>query len=155
MIAKLFKAVSLAEAVHIKNHLQALEKITNESFKIDDIVSSNDSELLNSVNTTRNNLIQAISGETYEFKKMYKGYIKNARQEDIYLAEFSFNLARKAEKVHCTLFTKYLKLLESGRDVSDIGVYLCKICGNVELSQLPLICPNCGHDQQFFDEIKL
>lgn len=155
MIATLFKTVSMAEGIHIKNHMQALEKITNKQYKLENIVGSDETKLSINVNSTKENLMDAISGETYEFKKMYKSFIKNAKKKDIYLAEFSFDLARKAEKVHSELFTKFLKLLDNGKNVDEIAIFLCKICGNVELNQAPLVCPNCDHDQQFFEQIKL
>jgi rubrerythrin len=155
MIAKLFKAVSLAEAIHIKNHLRALEKITNKKFKIDEIIVSNDYKLSINPQFTRDNLMDALSGETYEFKKIYKEFFKNAKKKNIYLAELSFDLARKAERVHSKLFTMYLKNLESGKEINEIPVFICTICGNIELNQAPLVCPNCDHDQQFFKEIFL
>ena len=155
MIAKLFKTISMAESIHVKNHLRALEKITDKRYNVEEIVDFDDSILLNKINSTRNNLVNAISGETYEFKKMYKNYIKNAKKKEVFLAEFSFDLARKAEKVHGELFTNYLNLLDDGKIIDEIDIYLCKICGNVELNEAPLICPNCDHDQQFFEEISL
>lgn len=145
----------MAEAIHTKNHLKALEKITKKKFSLNEIINIDETELLKNIDSTRNNLVQAISGETYEFKKMYKTFIKNAKKKDIYLAEFSFDLARKAEKVHGNLFQKYLKHLDKGKEINEIKVFLCTICGNVELSQVPAICPNCDHDQLFFDEIDL
>lgn len=155
MISKLFKTISMAEGIHIKNHLKALEKISNKQFKLENIVDSDGSEITINVNSTEENLKDAISGETYEFKRMYKSFMKNAKKNDIYLAEFSFDLARKAEEVHSEIFKKYLKLLNKGKNIDEIPLFLCKICGNVELNQAPLVCPNCDHDQQFFEQIKL
>ena len=155
MIAKLFVSISKAEGIHIKNHLQALEKITHKSYNLDDIVDSENLELVIKPKSTNENLIEAISGETYEFKTMYKNYIKNAKKKDIFLAEFSFDLARKAEKVHSELFATYLKLLDRGKEIKDIPIFLCKICGNVELNEAPLVCPNCDHDRQFFEQVML
>lgn len=155
MIAKLFMTISKAEEIHINNHLKSLNKITNNQYKLEEIIGSKESKLLVELNSTRDNLMNAMSGEMYEFKKMYKEYIKNAKKKDIYLAEFSFDLATKAEKVHSKLFRKYLKFLDKGRIIEEIPIFLCKICGNVELNQAPLVCPNCDHDQQFFELIKL
>jgi rubrerythrin len=99
-IAHLFKAISTAEAIHIKNHLKAIEEITKKSVDLDAIANIEENILKKQVRNTRNNLIQAIAGETFEFKKMYKGFMKNAKKNDVYLAEFSFDLARMAEIVH-------------------------------------------------------
>ena len=150
MISNLFSAISSAEGIHVKNHLKALEKIRNSKVIIEDIVHIDTQQLQNNVKSTRENLLQAIAGETYEFKKMYKTFIKNARYNNLYLAEYSFNLARKAEKVHSKLFKKFLKNLDNGNHTEKQDLYVCQICGNVELGEPPRICPVCEHDQKFF-----
>ncbi len=153
-IANLFKAISFAESIHIKNHLKALTKITNSDIDLNDIVKIDEEELKKQVNDTRNNLIQSIAGETFEFKKMYKSYIKNAKKEDtFYLAEFSFDLARKAEIVHSKLYIEYLKKLDKKEKIERVDLYVCTICGNVELKSASKVCPNCEHDQKFFKKM--
>ncbi len=152
-IAHLFKAVALAEGFHIKNHIKALSKITNSQVDLNQIFKLNEQEIKQQVSNTRNNLIQAIAGETFEFKKMYKGFIKNAKKEHTYLAEFTFNLARRAEKVHSKLYIKYLKQLDNNESFDPVEIFVCKICGNVELGEAPNVCPNCEHDKQFFIKV--
>jgi len=149
-IAHLFKAISTAESIHIKNHLKAIEEITKKSVDLNAIVNIEEKVLKKQVRNTRNNLIQAIAGETFEFKKMYKGFMKNAKKNDVYLAEFSFDLARMAEIVHSKLYIRFLKKLDKKEPFEDIDIYVCRICGNVELKKIPKICPNCEHDQKFF-----
>ncbi len=85
---------------------------------------------------------------------MYKAFIKKAKKDDYYLAEFSFNLARKAEIVHSKLFIKYLKKLDSEENFEKRTLFVCTICGNVELDKTPSICPICEHDQKFFKELE-
>ena len=58
-IAKLFKAAAEAETVHAHNHLRVLGQ----------------------VKTTADNLSTAVSGETYEFTKMYPQFIEEAKAE--------------------------------------------------------------------------
>ena len=58
-IAKLFRAAAEAETVHALNHLRVLGQIKS----------------------TADNLGTAISGETYEFKKMYPDFIAEAKKE--------------------------------------------------------------------------
>jgi len=149
-IAHLFKAISTAESIHIKNHLKAIEEITKKSVDLNAIVNIEENVLKKQVRNTRNNLIQAIAGETFEFKKMYKAFMKNAKKDDVYLAEFSFDLARKAEIVHSKLYIKFLQKLDKKEPFEEIDIYICRICGNVELKKKPKICPNCEHDQKFF-----
>ena len=58
-IAKLFRAAAEAETVHAFNHLRVMGEIK----------------------ATMDNLNDAISGETFEFKKMYPEYLTIAEQE--------------------------------------------------------------------------
>lgn len=152
-IAYLFKAISKAEEIHIKNHIKAYEKIAKQKFDENILNELNEKEIQQKVKDTRSNLIQAIAGETYEFQKMYKSFIKTAKKQDQYLAEFSFNLARNAENVHRKLFIQFLKAFDNGGSYNCLKIFVCKICGNVILDELPLKCPICEHDKGFFQEI--
>ena len=152
-IAHLFNSIAYAESIHIKNHIKALSKITNSQVDLNEIFKIDEKDIKAKVSNTRDNLIQSIAGETFEFKKMYKSFMKNAKKEHTFLAEYSFNLARKAEKVHSKLFIKYLKQLDNNQLFEPIDIYVCKICGNVELENPPNTCPNCDHDQKFFTKI--
>ena len=58
-IAKLFRAAAEAETVHALNHLRVMGQ----------------------VKSTLDNLGTAVSGETYEFKKMYPDFIAEAKKE--------------------------------------------------------------------------
>ena len=151
-IAHLFKAISTAEAIHIKNHVRALTVLTDKELKIEEFVDMNENVLRNNVKDTKSNLIEAISGETYETKQMYKNFVKNSKKEGNEVAELSFSLARKAEKVHAELFTKYLKLLKSNKIIEKKKIFVCQICGNIEFEIPPSVCPICDHSQKFFQE---
>lgn len=151
-IAHLFNAISTAEAIHIKNHIRALKVLTDKEVKFEEFVDVNEDVLRNNVKNTKANLIEAIKGETYETKQMYKNFIKNSKKEGNEVAELSFSLARKAEKVHAELFTKYLKLLESNKIIEKMKIFVCQICGNVEFGTPPSVCPICDHSQKFFQE---
>ena len=152
-VAHLFKAISIAEAIHIKNHVRALEVITKSEVKIDDIVKVNLETLKLNTKDTKSNLLDAIQGETYETKHMYKDFIKASRKEGNDVAELSFSLARKAERVHAQIFSKYLKQLEKNEEIKKRKIYVCQICGNVEFDTPPSVCPLCEHTQKFFNEI--
>jgi rubrerythrin len=151
-IAHLFEAISSAEAIHIKNHLRALKVLTNSDGIVDDFVRINDEDLKNHVKDTKSNLLDAINGETYETKKMYKDFEKNSKNEGNEVAELSFSLARKAEKVHANLFNEFLKKLEKEEIIDKQKIFVCQICGNVEIGAPPLVCPVCDHNQKFFEE---
>lgn len=128
-VAKLFKAAAEAETIHALNHL----RITGE------------------IGMTISNLDEAISGETFEFTKMYPEYIEVARREKNKQAEWSFNVANKVEQIHAKLFQKALKALKSNEDLPDIDYYVCKVCGNTVENAAPDKCPICGAPRsQFF-----
>ena len=153
-IALLFKSASYAESIHIKNHLKALSSITKASVNPEDFVKVDDNELKNHVKDTRSNLQEAIDGETYEFKKMYKQFVRNAIKEGDLVSELTFKLAREAEKVHAKLYSNHLKQLEKNKEFEPVEIYVCTICGNIELAPLPDICPVCDHDKKFFKKME-
>src|SRR5512139_3844911 len=83
-VARLFRAAAEAETVHAHSHLRAL----------------------NGIRSTKENLLEAIAGETHEFKKMYPEMIEAAKSEGQKVAERSFSYANLVEKVHATLYQK-------------------------------------------------
>lgn len=116
--AKLFRAASDAEALHAQKHLEVAGK----------------------VNTTAENLQDAVAGETYEFESMYPEFIKAAEAEGNKAALNSFTLAMEAEKVHAKL---YKEALENIDETEEVFYYLCPVCGNIEKA-VPDKCNICG-----------
>ena len=149
-VAKLFAAVAHAESIHVKNHLKALSSISNEEVNPDDFVVIKEDELKANIKDTKSNLNDAIRGETYEVKKMYREFIKNARTGEYDVVELSFQLAREAEKVHAKLYSFYFKNLEKGKLIEPSDIYVCTICGNVELKETNRNCKICDHNPRFF-----
>ena len=128
-IAKLFRAAAEAETIHAHNHM----RITGE------------------IGMTISNLDEAVSGETFEFSKMYPEYIEVARREKNKQAEWSFNVANQVEQIHAGLFQKALNALKKNVPIPKIDYYVCKVCGNT-VEDIPLEkCPICGApSSQFF-----
>ncbi len=151
--ALLFKAASFAESIHIKNHLRALKVIEQNDNLSTDFVNINLQEIKDSVSNTRDNLLNAISGEIYETKKMYRDFVKNAKKEKNDMVELTFTLARKAEKVHAKLFSNALKTIDDNSKSIGENIYVCKICGNIEFNSPPEICPICDHSKDFYEQI--
>jgi len=149
-VAKLFTAIAHAESIHVKNHLKALSSITNKEPNPEDFVVIKEDDLKNNVKDTKSNLTDAINGETHEVKKMYRDFLKNAKAEEQDVVELSFQLAREAEKIHAKLYSQYLKKLERGRSFEALDVYVCSICGNVELNKPTSNCKICDHSPRYF-----
>ena len=128
-VAKLFKAAAEAETIHALNHFRIAGK----------------------VETTLNNLDEAINGETFEFKKMYPEYITIAQNEKNKPAEWSFNIANKVEEIHAELYSKLLTVLKENKTLPNTDYYVCKVCGNTVENSVPEKCPICGAPKtQFF-----
>jgi rubrerythrin len=132
-IATLFKAASEAEAIHAKKLLK----------------------VLGAIGPTQNNLAESIAGETHEFKEMYPDFIRAAETDKRSDAVLAFTHAMKAEQVHAKLYEKALSLLKSGSDMGREKIFLCPVCGNIEIGSVPDKCPICGVFGKQFREITL
>jgi rubrerythrin len=130
-VAKLFRAAAEAETVHALNHIR----------------------IIGEVKTTAENLDNAISGETFEYKKMYPEYLSTAKQEKNQQALWSFNIANQVEQVHAGLFTKAAKALKTGKDPSKADYYVCSVCGNTVENEPPEKCSICGNPRTKFFKV--
>lgn len=130
-VARLFRAAAEAETVHALNHLRVLGEIKS----------------------TNENVSAAISGETFEFKKMYPEYIDAAKREKSGQATWSFDVANKVEQIHAGLFAKALDALKSGKEMSKIDYYVCSVCGNTVENAAPDMCPICGSPKAKFFKV--
>ena len=116
--AKLFKAAADAETLHAHKHFEVAGKLKS----------------------TKENLADAVKGETYEYKDMYPAFLKVAEEEGNKEAARTFTYALKAEEVHAVLYQEALENIDSEEEVF---YYLCPICGNIEKAT-PDKCFICG-----------
>jgi rubrerythrin len=130
-IAKLFRAAAQSETVHALNHLNVLGQ----------------------VKSTADNLGTAISGETYEFKKMYPDFIAEAKKEANKKAGVSFDYANKVEQIHAALYQKALDALKNNKELPQIDMYVCPVCGNTFEGTTPDNCPICATPKDKFMKI--
>lgn len=120
-VARLFRTTAMAERIHAEGHLGAL----------------------GGIGSTAENLEAAIGGETYEHTEMYPPMLEQAQAEG-HPAKRMFAFAVEAEKVHAVLYQKALEAVRNGQDITASEVWLCPICGHVELGNPPEKCPICG-----------
>ncbi len=118
-VARLFRAAAEAETIHAHNHLRAL----------------------GGIKSTSDNLLEAIAGETHEFKHMYPGMIATAEAEGATQALRTFRFAHEVEKVHAAL---YLEALECLDKMEEFDYYVCPICGLTVERTAPDTCEVCG-----------
>jgi rubrerythrin len=120
-IARLFRAAADAETIHALGHFRNM----------------------GGVGTTLQNLEAAVAGETYEYTEMYPPMVEQAKAEG-HKAKTMLGWANEAEKVHAKLFREALAAMKSGKDLSQMDVFLCPVCGDVEFGLPPDKCPICG-----------
>jgi len=116
--AKLFKVASDAETLHALKHFEVAGKVAS----------------------TADNLMDAVAGETHEYKEMYPDFVKIAEEEGNKAAVTSFTYAMKAEEVHAKLYKEALENLDH---TEEVFYYLCPVCGNIEKAR-PEKCSICG-----------
>lgn len=124
-VAKLFRAAAEAETVHAHNHLRVLDGIRS----------------------TKENIQEAINGETHEFTNMYPAMIENAKKEGNKKAEQSFTFANKVESIHANLYQRALDNLGKNEVVD---YYVCQVCGNTVEKEAPDSCAICGAPKDKF-----
>ena len=132
-IATLYKAASEAEAIHAKKLMK----------------------VLGTIDSTEKNLEGSIEGETHEYTSMYPAFVTEAETERKSDAVLAFTYAMKAEEVHASLYKKALAALKAGHDLSREPIFLCPVCGNIEIGKVPDKCPICGVFAKQFTEITL
>jgi len=128
MAARLFRAAAAAETVHAHAHLK----------------------VMGGIKSTKENLMEAIAGETHEFKSMYPHMIADAQAEGNTQAERSFTYASEVEKIHAQL---YQKMLDNLDNQTMVDVYICPVCGLTVEGEPPEKCPVCNTLKKFFQRI--
>ena len=128
--ARLFRAAADAETIHAHSHLRALK----------------------AVRSTRENLGEAVAGETHEFKSMYPAMIENAKSEGNREAERSFHFANEVEKIHARLYEQLLAGLGNAGEV--YAYWVCPVCGYTAQKEAPEVCPVCGAKGKMFRKVE-
>jgi len=126
--AKLFRAAADAETVHAHNHLREM----------------------GGIKSTKENLQEAIEGETHEFKDMYPAMMEDAKAEDEDGANQSFYYANSVEEIHAGLYKKYADSIDS---LEEVDIYVCQVCGNTVEGSAPDVCSVCGNPKEKFKKI--
>jgi Rubrerythrin len=106
------------------------------------------------VPTTEENLLDAATGENYEWTDMYDGFAKTAREEGLNHIAFLFEEVGKIEKEHEERYKKLLSNINDEIVFSNEGeaIWICRNCGHINVGKkAPLVCPVCSHPQSYFE----
>jgi|GEM_PF-236408 len=147
-VANLFTATATAEAIHAASEwailvtmgAKAEDKPVAQAFTID---------------STAENLLAAISGETYEYTVMYPGFAADATAEGNTVAAKLFNRTAEAESIHAKNYQDALTNLNDSAYLKATfsTVYLCPVCGAVfDAATVPGSgkCTVCGTPQSLY-----
>ncbi len=106
------------------------------------------------VGPTTENLVDAASGEHYEWTEMYKGFADVAQEEGFADIASTMRMIATVEKTHEERYQKLIQNLKedivfkAGEEV----VWVCRNCGYVHIGKTaPAQCPACKHPQSYFE----
>ena len=106
------------------------------------------------IGTTRQNLEEAAAGENYEWKEMYPGFAKVAREEGYDAIATIFESIAVAEKQHAKRYEAVAANIDAGTVFKKDApvVWRCINCGYLyEGDSAPKACPACAHPQAYFE----
>jgi rubrerythrin len=126
-VARLFRAVAEAEAVHAFNHMR----------------------LLGAVSGTQDNLESAFERENLA-ATTYPQLIREANEEDNTSVATILSYSRDVEKGHAKLYKKALAHMMAAEEAE---YYVCQVCGYVSDGALPDVCPICGAPKEKFRKV--
>lgn len=138
-IARLFRATSDAEQIHIRLEA-ALVKAAEPDYERPVVEAKTPV-------TTDLNLIDAAAGEMYETSDMYPAFIQKAIEEGDEKAVSVFTRAKLAESVHAEV---YLEAYNNIDAADDEAYYLCPGCGYIHKGENFETCPICGAPKSAF-----
>ena len=104
--------------------------------------------------TTAQNLVDAASGENFEWTDMYNRMAKEAKEEGFDHIAFLFEEVGKIEKEHEARYKKILENIQDGKvfEAGEIKIWKCRNCGHIVVgTKAPAVCPVCAHPQAYFE----
>ncbi|MDC0358905.1 rubrerythrin family protein [Oligoflexia bacterium] len=106
------------------------------------------------IDSTKNNLRAAASGENHEWTDMYPAFAKVAREEGFENIALVFEAIAVAEKQHEKRYLDLAKNIEDGRVFAkdEPATWRCLNCGYLhDGTEAPDVCPACAHAQSHFE----
>lgn len=149
-LASLFRAAAKSEGIHAENHAVVIKKMggkpgTVNGWQLEKWVPA--------AKSTRENLEEAIKGETYEFKSMYPAFLAKARAERNTAAIRTFNYARQVEAGHAKLYQEALDHLAAWKAPNQ-NFFVCSVCGNTVAVIDFKKCPVCDTPKEDYVAVK-
>ncbi|MBN1485596.1 MAG: rubrerythrin family protein [Chloroflexia bacterium] len=129
-IARLFRAVAAAEAVHARRSLELLGEVV--------------------VKDSETNLQASFEREEKAAGLYYPKFIRQAEEEGERRAAISFSHSRDVDEQHAGLYKRALDHLIT--DTTNV-YHVCQTCGYVAEGEPPDECPICGVGREHFQAV--
>ncbi len=143
-VASLFRAAARAEEIHLTNHAVVIKKLgATPTAKIETPAPK----------TTKENLEDAVKGESYERDSMYPEFLKQAKADRNTDAIETFNLAKAAEAEHAKLYTAALNNLANSKGKAAKAYLVCPKCGFTTSEANFAKCPSCFTPKEKFEKV--
>ena len=127
-VARLFRAIAEAEAVHAYNHFR----------------------LLGAISGTQDNLQSAFERENLA-ASTYPQFVREANEEQNTAVATVLGYSRDVERGHAELYKKALAHMMAGENTD---YYVCEVCGYTSDGSLPDVCPICGAPRDKFRKVE-
>ena len=131
-IARLFRAVAEAKAVHANNHFTAMDEIE----------------------PTEDNLLTCIVAEHHEFTRVYPSFIEQAKSGSNGRAQVCFAYASEVAQIHHARLQEALRAVERGHQLKAEPYFVCQVCGNTVAGEAPEQCSICGAPGSKFKRVE-
>ena len=138
-IAEHFQRAANNEKTHAKLELALHNRIKNKSE--------------NNFGDTKENLQEAINGESYENVTMYPDFATIAKEEGEKEASRLFSGIGKIEVEHEKMFQMLLDRLKAEAEFvseDEEEAWICEVCGHIHYGKKALkVCPVCKHPEEY------
>ncbi len=104
---------------------------------------------------TATNLLDAASGENYEWTEMYAEFAKTAKEEGFDHIAYLFEAVGKIEKEHEERYRAILEKLNTETIFvsEEVQIWICTNCGHIHVGKkAPEMCPVCQHPKSYFQK---
>lgn len=142
----------LITADNEREHAKWLFRLINQIKKNENPIIV-EAEVPTVLGKTKDNIKAAITGENYEYTKMYPKFAKIADREGLPDIANRLRAIAIAEKHHENRYKKLLKIVieKTAFKKKKNVMWVCRKCGYTSFGkQPPLKCPSCNHEENFF-----
>lgn len=110
-------------------------------------------QFLKQVKSTSDNLLDAVLGETEEYKEIYKKFESEAKEEGFDDIAAFFKELREVEEAHAVRYKKLYDKLQDGTMFKGPtnSKWCCMNCGYIhEGPEAPVVCPLCKYPRAYY-----